>query len=93
MQFDLEGIVLAILLVGLVLLGALAVLWVKRWHAAHQAPLPPTRIEDYRALMEKGLLDPQEFERIRDRLAMRDQLAKRDPPAERDAPPPPADPR
>jgi hypothetical protein len=78
MQFDLEGLLLAIVLVGLVLLGAFAVLWVKRWHAAHQAPSPPTRVEEYRALMEKGLLDPAEFERIRDQLAKREPAAAKE---------------
>jgi hypothetical protein len=67
-QFDLEWLLLAIILVGLILLGAFVIVRFKRWQGAERSPPVPTRIEDYRALMEKGLLEAPEFERIRDQL-------------------------
>jgi hypothetical protein len=67
-RLDLEWIILATVLVGLVLLGIIVIVRYKRWQAAEQTPAPPTRLEEYQALMEQGLLDPQEFERIRDSL-------------------------
>jgi hypothetical protein len=68
LQLDLEGIVLAIILVGLILLGVIVIVRFKRWQTAQRSPTVPARIEDYRALMEQGLLDPREFERIRQTL-------------------------
>jgi hypothetical protein len=85
-QFNLEWMLLAGALVGLILLGGLVIVRFKRWQAEQQAPPPPTRIEDYRALMEQGLLDPREFERIRDHLE--NKVRPDSPPAA----PPPADP-
>ena len=66
-RLDLEWILLAGLLAGLLLLGALVIVRFKRWQAAQQETALP-RVEDYQALMEQGLLDPLEFERIRERL-------------------------
>jgi hypothetical protein len=85
-QVDLEWILLAIVLVGLVLLGALVIARFKHWQAAQQATTLAMRIEDYRALMEQGLLDPLEFERIREQLESK---ASPDTPS---PPSPPADP-
>jgi len=53
-QFDLEGMLLAITLVGLILLGVLVILWLKRWQAAQRSATSLTGIEDYRALMNKA---------------------------------------
>jgi hypothetical protein len=78
-QLDLEWMLLAGAFVGLVLLGAYVIVRFKRWQAAQQATTLPPRIEDYRALMEQGLLEPREFERIRDRF-------EKNPPL--DSPPP-----
>ncbi len=61
-QFDLEWILLVTGLAGLILLGTLVIVRFKRWHAEHAAA--PTRLDDYRALMERGLIEPSEFERI-----------------------------
>ena len=49
-------------------LGGLVIAFFKHWQAEQQAPAVPTRVEDYRVLMEKGLLDSTEFERIRAHL-------------------------
>ena len=68
LKFDLEWIILAVVLGGLVLLGGFVIVRYKRWHAEQQAAPPPMVIEDYRALMEQGVLDPREFERIREHL-------------------------
>jgi hypothetical protein len=80
-QLNLEWMLLAGSFVGLVLLGLFVIACVKRWHRAQQAPTPPTRLEDFRALMEQGLLDPLEFERIRERFENR-------PPPRGPSPPP-----
>jgi len=90
-QFNLEWMLLAGALVGLILLGGFVIVRFKRWQAEQESPTLPTRIEDYRALMEQGLLDPREFERIRDQLekGQPDKKVKPDSPS---AAPPPADP-
>jgi hypothetical protein len=67
-RLDLEWILLVSVLVGLILLGIFVIVRYKRWQAAQQTPASPTRLEDFRALMEQGLLDPQEFERLREFL-------------------------
>jgi hypothetical protein len=67
-RLDLEWIILATSLVGLILLGLFVIVRYKRWQEAEQTPDPPTRLEDFKALMEQGLLDPQEFERIREAM-------------------------
>lgn len=81
-QFDFEWLLLALALMGVVLLGLYVVARFKRKLAQEQAA-QPLRVEDYRALMEQGLLQPQEFERIREHLE------RRTPPP---TPPQPADP-
>ena len=85
-RFDREWILLTGLLVGLLLIGALVIVRFKRWQAAQQQTTPAPRIEDYHALMEQGLLDPLEFERIRD------YMKKKDGPASPPNPSPPVDP-
>ena len=77
-----ELVVLALGLIGLILGGLYVIGRFKRWQTGEQTTLP-TRLEDFRALMDKGLLDAQEFERIRERLA------KTNPPPDSTAPPNP----
>jgi hypothetical protein len=67
-QFDPEWMLLAFVFVGLIFLGVFVIVRFKHWQAAQQPTTQATRIEDYRALMEQGLLDAREFERIRDGL-------------------------
>jgi hypothetical protein len=67
-QVGREVVLLVSVLAGLILVGVLVVMWFKRWQAAEQKSAPTMRVEDYRALMEQGLLDPQEFDRIRNYL-------------------------
>jgi len=74
-RFNLELVLWALLLVGLIFLGFFIIWWFKRWQAAEQAPLPPMGIEDYRILMEQGLLEPREFERIRERMELKEKSA------------------
>jgi len=66
-NIDWELVALAIALLGLNLGGWCVIVRIKRWQTDEQ-PTLPTRLEDYRALMEKGILDAQEFDRIRERL-------------------------
>ena len=65
-KVDPELIGLIILLVGLTVLGIVIVLKVRRWREEEQGSLAPqAQIEDYRALVERGDLDPRDFERIK----------------------------
>lgn len=70
-RFDVEWMLPTLLMVGAVGLGVIIIVWAKRWLTAQQATPAETTVEDYRVLLEQGLLDPQEFERIRDRLEAR----------------------
>ena len=88
-RFDLEWMLLAFVLVGLILLGIGVVIGFKRWQAGQQESTLGTRIEDYRALLEKGLLDPQEFERLRDRLEKEARADSVPPTSPKDQPDPP----
>jgi hypothetical protein len=63
---DWELVLLALALVGLLAAGLVLVVRVRRWRSL--AEVVPTRIEHYRALLEQGILAPEEFERIRDYL-------------------------
>ena len=67
-QFDLELLLLVLALAGLVLGGGYVIARFKRGLAEQQQAAQPMRIEDYRALLEQGVLQPHEFERIRARL-------------------------
>jgi hypothetical protein len=67
-RLDYEWLLLAVALIGLILLGLYVVVRLRRRLAEQKQPTLPMRIEDYRALLERGLLEPQEFERIRDKL-------------------------
>lgn len=66
--FDLEWLLLALVLVAMVIGGFVVVLKVKRWHAAGEPKSVDERLREYRELVNQGLLQPDEFERIRVRL-------------------------
>ena len=69
---DLELILYGILLILLIVAGCVAVVRVRRWRD-EVAPLPlEDQIHNYEALVERGELDPKEFERIKAHL-LRDQ--------------------
>lgn len=67
-RLDLEWVILAGILLGLVFLGGFIVARYKRWLVEQKTPPASMAIDDYRALLDQGLLDPEEFERIRRRL-------------------------
>ncbi len=46
--------------------GVLVILWARSWFQADATE--PHTLEDYQKLLDAGLLDPEEFERIRSRL-------------------------
>jgi hypothetical protein len=68
LQLDFEWMLLGLGLVVLVAFGVFVIVRFRRWQADQQSSQPAPHVEDYRVLMEQGLLDPSEFERIRDRL-------------------------
>ncbi len=86
LRLDLELVILTGLLVGVLVLGVSVIVWFKRWQEAQrQTPASPT-LEDYRALVEQGYLDPIEFDRIREHME------KTDTPSSCEPPSPPANP-
>jgi hypothetical protein len=67
LEFRLLGwtVVLALLIGG----GILAILWARSWrHSMTDGCAEEPTLEDYRKLLDAGILDPQEYERIRARL-------------------------
>ncbi len=65
-EWDSELIALTILLVSMVGLGVAATVWAKRWRKAAEEPENAEElVEHYEALIDEGLLDPAELERIR----------------------------
>jgi hypothetical protein len=68
MNLELLGATLA--LVGLILLGAVAVFWAGRWRKPTPPllPRPEEELSRYRTLYDQGVLSKDEFERIRLRL-------------------------
>ena len=68
-RFDLELTIYGILLVILIVAGCVAVVRVRRWRDEQGAPPSlEDQIKNYYALVERGELDPKEFERIKARL-------------------------
>jgi hypothetical protein len=58
-------------LIAMVALGTWAIYRVKRWReetAEEAADTPETSLDHYQQLMEDGLLDPDEFTKIKERL-------------------------
>jgi hypothetical protein len=70
-------------LVAAVLAGVMVILWMQRWQKRTADPgEPEAELENYRALLERGLLSAEEFEKIRTRLeGKRPQAPPQDPPA------------
>jgi hypothetical protein len=67
--FDLELTILCILLVTLIVAGCIVVVRVRRWQYEETTPVSlEEQIQSYQALVERGELDPREFERIKARL-------------------------
>ena len=64
---NLELIAASLALFGLILLGALAIVWAeRRWKRTAIPEIPPPQTpEDYRALYEQGVVSKEEYERIR----------------------------
>jgi hypothetical protein len=81
MRLNLELAVLTLLLVGLLILGITVIVAFKRWQASQEQPPLAPRLEDYRALMDQGVLDPREFERIREHMEKKEIPASRKPPS------------
>ncbi|MCI0684552.1 MAG: hypothetical protein L0Y71_20765 [Gemmataceae bacterium] len=69
-RFDAELAIYGSLLVILIVAGCVAVIRVRRWrHEDDEAPPVEDLLGNYQALVERGELAPEEFERIKTRLA------------------------
>jgi hypothetical protein len=60
-------------LVGAVLVGVIAIVWLDRWRKRTRADMqaPADEIGEYRDLFDQGLLSADEYDRIRRRLEQR----------------------
>jgi hypothetical protein len=68
-RFDLELFLYGILLVLLIVAGCVAVVRVRRWRNDESASSPlEDQLSRYQDLVERGELDPKEFERIKAHL-------------------------
>jgi hypothetical protein len=68
-RFDLELTIYGILLLVLIIAGCVAVVRVRRWRDEEVASTSlEDQIKNYYALVERGELDPKEFERIKAQL-------------------------
>lgn len=67
-NLDLELVILALLLVGLIIGGVILVKRVRLWRMEQAAPTLDEQLQSFQALVDKGELDAQEFERIRAQL-------------------------
>jgi hypothetical protein len=57
------------LLAGAIGAGVAMFLWVRNWRRQLlEEPTAEEQLESYRTMLGEGTIDPQEFERIRDRL-------------------------
>jgi hypothetical protein len=66
---NLDLVLAALGLVAAVLVGVVIILWVQRWQRrSADASDPGAELDNYRDLFRRGLLSPEEFERIRTRL-------------------------
>jgi hypothetical protein len=65
---NLELIWATVGLVAAILLGVILIVWVDRWRKRSRAEGPADELDQYRGLLDQGLLSPEEYERIRTRL-------------------------
>ena len=69
LRIDWELTFQCILLIALIVAGCVAVVRVRRWRDEEAAPLSlDDHLQSYQALVERGELDPREFEKIKTRL-------------------------
>ena len=78
--------------VALLVVGAAAIFWIKRWRAGLTPPQlsAEDEITRYRALLTRGDISPEEFERISGVVRRRHASAPPAPPAQDSPPEPPA---
>jgi hypothetical protein len=65
---NLELIGASLALFGLILLGALAIVWAERRWKRSAEPPPPETPDSYRALYDQGVVSKEEYDRIRAHL-------------------------
>ena len=66
--FDLEWVLVTLALLGLLVGGFVVVLRIKRAYAKDESASAGEQLSRYRALVEEGLMKPEEFEKIRGHL-------------------------
>jgi len=72
LRIDWELTALCVLLIALIVVGCVAVVRVRRWRHAESTALSLTEhLQSYQTLVERGELDPREFERIKAHLEKR----------------------
>jgi hypothetical protein len=72
LRIDWELTGLCVLLAALIIAGCVAVVRVRRWRHVESTPLSVAEhLQSYQTLVERGELDPREFERIKARLEKR----------------------
>jgi hypothetical protein len=80
LRFDLELTILCVVLFALVVAGCVMVVRVRSWRDEETTPVSlEEQIQSYQTLVDRGELDPREFERIKARL---EQKAAETPPPE-----------
>lgn len=69
-KLDWELVGLGGLLLALLAAGAWTVTWVRNWRKDDDQSTvsPEGQVEQYRLMLEEGLLEPEEFDRLRRRL-------------------------
>jgi hypothetical protein len=80
-RFDLELIILGVLLLGMVVGGIVLVTKARRWRMESLPPSLEEQLQSFQALVESGEMDPQEFERLKAHL---EQKAAPPPPSNTD---------
>lgn len=79
LRFDPELTILCLLLAALLVAGGVLVVRTRRWRGTDPAGSIDDQVQNYQALVERGELAPEEFERIKARLEAK---AKEPPPDE-----------
>ena len=80
LRFDLEFMLVCALLIVLIVAGGIAVFKVRSWRHEDAAPISlEDQIAEYQALVERGDLDPREFERLK--ASLQQKAAEPPPPA------------